>query len=76
MYNNLSIAFLQEKKLKEAIQSWDKAIKLKPDFSGLFWSNAYSNLKDYSNAINNFNKAIEIKKDYKNITILEVCMLI
>ena len=67
LYNNLSIALLQEKKLKEAIKFWDEATKLNPNFFQAYFGkgNAFSDLKDYPNAITNFNKAIEIKKDYK-----------
>ena len=32
LYNNLSISLCQTKKFDEALLSWDKAIKIKPNF--------------------------------------------
>ncbi len=50
----------------EAIDDYDKAIKLKPDYINAYVDrgNAKSDLKKYKQAINDYNKAIELDSNY------------
>jgi tetratricopeptide (TPR) repeat protein len=53
-------------RLEEAIESYDKAIELNPDYSEA-WSNkgvTLSALGRYGESIQSYNKAIELKSDY------------
>ena len=51
---------------KQAIDDYNKAVKLKPCFFGVYISRADAKceLKDYNGAIKDFNKVIELKPDY------------
>ncbi len=50
----------------EAIDNYDKAIKLKPDYINAYVDrgNAKSDLKKYKQAINDYNRAIELDSNY------------
>ena len=52
--------------LDKAIQNYDKAIELKPDFFGAYNNRGvtYREKHDFDKAIQNYDKAIEIKPDY------------
>ena len=54
------------KDYKGAIEDYNKAIELKPDFAEAYNNQGVSrhNLSDYKGAIEDYNKAIELKPDY------------
>ena len=64
LYRGLSAA--DKGDFDKAIQNYDKAIELKPDFFGAYNSRgiAYRRKGDFDKAIQNYDKAIEIKPDF------------
>ena len=64
LYRGLSAA--DKGDFDKAIQNYDKAIEIKPDFFGAYNSRgiAYGEKDDFDTAIQNYDKAIEIKPDY------------
>ena len=66
MHNYNAISFVKLKKFDLAIESWDKAIKIQPNFA-----EAYNNkggclveIKQFENALKNFEAAIKIKPNF------------
>ena len=51
---------------RNAIASYKKAIRIKPDYAEAYWGigYAYDELEEYQNAIVSYKKAIQIKPDY------------
>ncbi|MBT6516593.1 MAG: tetratricopeptide repeat protein, partial [Candidatus Marinimicrobia bacterium] len=65
-YYNLGIAYNNQGNYTKAIESYKKAIELKPDYA-LAYNNlgiAYNNQGNYTKAIESYKKAIELKPDY------------
>ncbi len=64
LYRGLSAA--DKGDFDKAIQNYDKAIELKPDFFGAYNNRgvAYVAKRDFDKAIQNYDKAIELKPDY------------
>jgi tetratricopeptide (TPR) repeat protein len=65
-YFNRGVDLYQRDKYELALEAFDKAIKLKPDFAKA-WSNrglALGELGRYEEALKAFVKAIELKPDY------------
>jgi len=65
-YFNSGIAKHNLKDYKGAIQNFNKAIEIAPNFTEAYNSrgNAKNQLKDYSGAIQDYNKAIELNPNY------------
>ena len=64
-HSNLAIALFKEGKIEEAIDHYNKAIRIKP--SSQFYGNrgiAYNKLGQYQLAIEDYNTAIRLKPDY------------
>ena len=53
------------KKYEEAINDYDKAIKLEPNNSYFYYKKglAYEKIGKYEEAVNNYNKAIKLEPD-------------
>jgi hypothetical protein len=67
-HNNLGLTLTEEGKYKEAVNHYNKAIQMKPDFI-IAYNNrglAYFNLGQYQNAINDFSESIRLKPDSAN----------
>jgi Tfp pilus assembly protein PilF len=60
--------YYSKEKYEEAINEYNKAIELKPDFPNAYKNrgNSYYYLKKYEEAIADYRKAIEIKPDFPN----------
>jgi tetratricopeptide (TPR) repeat protein len=65
-YNNLGITLFAEGKIKEAIDHYNKTIRLQPDYSEAYnnWGIAYAKSGKYQPAIKDFNEAISLQTDY------------
>ncbi|MGA9151794.1 MAG: tetratricopeptide repeat protein [Candidatus Nitrosopolaris sp.] len=65
-WNNKGDSLFDMKKYKEAIECYDKAIELEPDFADAWESKgvALTDLKKYNEAIKCYDKAIELEPDY------------
>jgi tetratricopeptide (TPR) repeat protein len=55
-----------KKEYDRAIESYKKAVEIKPDFHEAWYNmgNAYSDKKEYDGAIESYKKAVEIKPDF------------
>ena len=64
--NNFAVALFDEGKIGEAIDYYNKAIRLKPDFAETFYNRglAFKNLSQYQRAIEDYNEAIRLKPVY------------
>ena len=67
-HNILGSALLDEGKIEEAINHYNKAIRLKPYYADAYYNrgNAYTKLGQYQRAIEDYNEAISLKPDYAN----------
>ncbi|SHN89230.1 tetratricopeptide repeat protein [bacterium endosymbiont of Bathymodiolus sp. 5 South] len=65
-YSNLGYSYAMEGNYKKAIDAFEKAIKIKPDYHVAYYNKGknYRKLKEYQNAIDAFEKAIKIKPDF------------
>src|SRR5258705_309847 len=65
-FNNRGNGYHRKGEDDHAIQDYDEAIRLKPDFALAFNNrgNAYSDKGDYDRAIQDLDKAIRLKPDY------------
>ena len=68
MHNNLASSLDKEGKITEAIDHYNEAIRLKPDYAYAYNKRAslYVRLGQYQLAINDYNEAIRLKPDYAN----------
>lgn len=66
MQNNLGVTLFEEGKITEALDRYDEAIRIKPDYADAYYNrgNAYARLISHQTAIENYNKAISLKPDY------------
>jgi tetratricopeptide (TPR) repeat protein len=57
---------MNEKRTDEALNDFDMAIKLKPDFTDAYYNqgNVFFDEKKYEDAISSYTKAINLKTDY------------
>ena len=64
--NNFGLALFAEGKIEEAIDHYNKAIRITPDYVGVYNNrgNAYAKLGQYQLAFEDYNKAIRLKPDY------------
>ena len=64
--NLYAFIFYYEKKFYEAIEQWQQAIKINPNYIEAFngCGNAYKNLNKLNDAVKNFKKAIHIEPKY------------
>lgn len=64
-HNNLGMALSAEGKIEEAIDHYNKAIRMTPDFATVYNNrgNDYTKLSQYQLAFEDFNKAIRLKPD-------------
>jgi tetratricopeptide (TPR) repeat protein len=65
IYNRRGLILLSEKKVELAIQDFNEAIRLNPDYA-LAYNNrglAWSELKDYDRAISDYDEAIRLERD-------------
>jgi tetratricopeptide (TPR) repeat protein len=64
-HNNLGLVLVAEGKIEEAIDHYNKTIRLKPDDAGVYNNrgNAYYELGRHQRAIEDFNEAIRLKPD-------------
>jgi len=65
IHNNLGLAFYEKGKISEAVYHYDKAIRIKPDYTDAYNNRgvAYNNLGQYQRAIEDYNEAIRQKQD-------------
>jgi len=65
-YGNLGVAMLADRRTKEAIEHFDKALLLRPDYPLLYVNRggAYAELGQYVSAIEDFNKAVLLNPNY------------
>ncbi len=66
-HNNLGIDLLAKGKIEEAINHYNDAVRIKPDYAETYYNRgtAYAQLLGrYHEAIDDFNKAIILKSDY------------
>ena len=66
-YNNLGIAFGKLGRYEESLKASDKAIELKPDYAGAWYTRGctYSLKGDKENALNNLSRSIDLDAKYK-----------
>ena len=62
VYNNRGTAYFNKEGYDQAIQNYDKAIELNPNFAEAYNNrgNAYEDKGEYDQAIQDYNKAIEL----------------
>ena len=65
-YNSRGNLLMKENKFNEALNDFNKAIELKPDFSDAYYNRGilYGNEKKYNEALNDYNKSIELNPGY------------
>ena len=65
-YYNRGNAYAKLKKHDKAIEDYNKAIELDPEYATAYYNrgNAYAKLKKYEKAIEDYNKAIELNPEY------------
>jgi tetratricopeptide (TPR) repeat protein len=65
-YYNRGTAYIHKGEYDNAIEDYNKAIELKPDFAEAYNNrgNTYSDKGEYDNAIEDYNKAIKLKPDF------------
>jgi tetratricopeptide (TPR) repeat protein len=65
-HNNLGTALSAEGKSEEAIDHYNKALRITPDYAGVYNNrgNAYAKLGQYQLAFEDYNQAIRLKPDY------------
>jgi Tfp pilus assembly protein PilF len=63
--NNFGAVLFEEGKTGEAIDHYNKVIRIKPDFALAYYNRglAYAKLGRYQSAVEDFNKAISLKQD-------------
>ena len=66
VYNNRGIAYYDLGNYKQAIEDYNRAIEIKPDYADAYYNRgiAYNGLGNYRQAIEDYNRAIEIKPGY------------
>ena len=66
VFNVLGVVLCGRGKLQEAVTSYDKAIRIKPDFAEAYTNrgNALKELGQLGEALRNYDKAIQINPDY------------
>jgi tetratricopeptide (TPR) repeat protein len=64
-FNNRSVAYHAKGQYDRAIQDYDEAIRLKPDYANAFDSrgNSYRHMGQYDSAIQDYDQAIRLKPD-------------
>ncbi len=65
-YYNRGLSFMNENKLNEALQDYNKAIELKPGYNEAYVNrgNIERGNGKYEEALNDYNKAIEVRPDF------------
>jgi hypothetical protein len=65
-HNNIGVALAEAGRMSEAIDHYNEAIRLDPDYTDAYNNRGsfYGNLKHYELAVENFSKAIALKSDY------------
>jgi tetratricopeptide (TPR) repeat protein len=63
---NFGLALFTDGRIEEAIDHYNKAIRITPDYAGVYSNRgaAYAKLGQYQLAFEDFNKAIRLKPDY------------
>lgn len=66
LFNYLGAIYRAQGKLNEAIQAFDNAIRLKPDFAEAYSNkgNALTDLGDFDEAVRSYNKATQVRPSY------------
>jgi tetratricopeptide (TPR) repeat protein len=66
VYHNRGLAYLQQKQYKLAIEDFNKALEIWPQYNFVYNDRgaAYLELQDYQQAINDFNQSILLKPNY------------
>jgi tetratricopeptide (TPR) repeat protein len=65
VHNNIGLALFEEGKTEEAIDHYNKAIRIKPDVLVYFnRGNAFSKLGQYQRAVEDLSRVIHWKPDY------------
>tara|TARA_Y100000590_G_scaffold370707_1_gene432700 strand:- start:2953 stop:5133 length:2181 start_codon:yes stop_codon:yes gene_type:complete len=66
IYNFYAIILINLRQIEEAIENWNKAIKINGNYIDAYYNrgNAFFELKKFDLAIESFDKAIQIKPDY------------
>lgn len=66
MHNNLATSLVQEGRIPEAIEHYDEAIRLQPDYAYAYnkRGNLYGKIGEYQQAINDYTEAIRLQPDY------------
>jgi predicted O-linked N-acetylglucosamine transferase (SPINDLY family) len=62
----MGIALQQQNKLEEAVEAYNKAVAIKPDYAGAYYNmgSAFKDQNKLEEAIEAYNKAVAIKPDY------------
>ena len=70
-YNNRGAAYYYLGQYQRAIEDYDKAIQLDPDYATAYYNRggSYSDLAQYQRAIEGFDKAIQLDPDYAPLMI-------
>lgn len=65
VHNNIGVALAEQGQINEAIDHYNEAIRLKPNYADAYNNKGslYGDLRQYRTAIENFNKAIALKSD-------------
>ena len=75
-YNATGLAFAQQGQYQQAIEDYNQAIRLKPDFAGAYAARgvAYAYLGQYKNARENYDEAIRLKPNNKGTYYNYACL--
>ena len=67
VYNNLGNAYVKDKEYGQAINAYQKSLKLDPEFAEAYYNlgSAYAQQKKYNLAVENYKKAIELRRDFQ-----------